>query len=154
MTIRAEDGHGYVSTSEDGINYEKQKAWKWDDGDEIGMSTTQQHWLTHSDGLYLVYTRKDAKNEKVIRWRSPIWVSKVDPDTLTLIRETEQVVFPLDGDGVKDPDEVPLMGNFHVTNISPQLSIITVGEWLPRGGAKGNLLMARINWSKPNRLLL
>jgi len=154
MTIRAEDGHGYVSTSEDGINYEKQKAWQWDDGDEIGMSTTQQHWLTHSDGLYLVYTREDAKNENVIRWRSPIWVSKVDPDTLTLIRETEQVVFPLDGDGVNDPDKVPLMGNFHVTNISPQLSIITVGEWLPRGGAKGNLLMARINWSKPNRLLL
>jgi uncharacterized phage-like protein YoqJ len=30
------------------------------------MSTTQQHWLTHSDGLFLVYTRKEPSNVKFI----------------------------------------------------------------------------------------
>ncbi|MEZ6039608.1 MAG: hypothetical protein R3C20_03830 [Planctomycetaceae bacterium] len=42
------------------------------------MSTiTQQHWLTHSDGLYLVYTRKDESNINVIRWRSPLGLPRL-----------------------------------------------------------------------------
>lgn len=150
LTIRAEDSRGYVSVSEDGLHYQQQRAWTWDDGEPVDMSTTQQHWLTHSDALYLVYTRKDPTNENVIRWRSPLWTARVDPDTLTLIRSTERVVLPLDGDGVNEPDQVPLMGNFHITNISETESWVTVGEWLPRGGAKGNLLLARLRWSRPN----
>lgn len=153
MTIRAEDGHGYHAVSEDGLNYPDKKAWVWDDGAPIGMSTTQQHWLTHSDGLFLVYTRKDASNSGVIRWRSPLWVARVDVKRRCLIRSTERVVLPLTGDGVKNPDEVALMGNFHVTNATPHESWVTVGEWLPRRGAKGDLLMARIRWSRPNRLV-
>jgi len=31
------------------------------------MSTTQQHWLKHKGQLFLVYTRKDASNAKVMR---------------------------------------------------------------------------------------
>ena len=151
MTIRAEDDHGYVSVSDDGVNYTPQTAWNWDDGEPVTMSTTQQHWLTHSNGLFLVYTRKDESNTNVTRWRSPLWVSQVDPETLSLIRSTERVVIPLHGDGVNDPDQVPLMGNFHVTNASPTESWVTVGEWMPRNDALGNLLLARIQWSKPNR---
>jgi len=64
------------------------------------MSTTQQHWLTHSEGLFLVYTRKDQSNSNVIRWRSSLWVAQVDPIIRRLIRETEQIVLPLVGDGV------------------------------------------------------
>ena len=60
MTIRAEDGRGYVAQSDDGVRYRRMTAWAWDDGTPIGMSTTQQHWLSHSDGLFLVYTRKDG----------------------------------------------------------------------------------------------
>ena len=153
MTIRAEDDRGYVSISEDGLNYQPQKAWTWDDGEPLTMSTTQQHWLTHSEALYLVYTRKDEINANVIRWRSPLWMARVDPDTLTLIKSTERVVHPLVGDGINDPDHVPLMGNFHITNISPDESWITVGEWMPRAGAKGNLLLARVKWNQPNREL-
>jgi hypothetical protein len=151
MTIRAEDGHGYVAASDDGLNYKSMTAWAWDDGKPIAMSTTQQHWLTHSDGLFLVYTRKDESNTNVIRWRSPLWVAQVDPERLCLIRDTEQVVLPLVGDGVNKPNEVALMGNFNITNVGPDESWVTVGEWLPRQGAKGDLLMARIRWSKPNR---
>lgn len=152
MTIRAEDGHGYVAVSEDGLDYQRKTAWAWDDGEPIAMSTTQQHWLTHSDALFLVYTRKDASNTNVIRWRSPLWVAQVDTERLCLIRESEKVVLPLVGDGVDRPDEVALMGNFQVTNVSPDESWVTVGEWIPRGGAKGDLLMARIRWSRPNLL--
>ncbi len=152
LTMRAEDGHGYVAVSKNGLNYERKTAWAWDDGKPILMSTTQQHWLTHSDGLFLVYTRKDSTNTKVIRWRSPLWIARVDPEKLCLIRDTERVVLPLVGDGVNQPDEVTLMGNFHVTNASPQESWITVGEWMPRRGARGDLLMTKIRWSQPNRL--
>ncbi|WP_417386391.1 sialidase family protein [Gimesia sp.] len=151
MTIRAEDGHGYVAVSPDGLNYQRKTAWAFDDGTPIGMSTTQQHWLTHSDGLFLVYTRKDDTNKNVIRWRSPLWVAEVDPEQLSLIRATERVVLPLVGEGVNDPDKVALMGNFDVTNVSADESCVTVGEWLPRGGAKGDLLLGRIKWNQPNR---
>jgi len=153
MTIRAEDGHGYVAVSPDGLNYKRKTAWAWDDGQPIAMSTTQQHWLTHSDGLFLVYTRKDDSNRNVIRWRSPLWISRVDPEKLCLIRETEQVVLPLVGDGINKPNEVALMGNFAVTNLSPSESCVTVGEWLPKAGAKGDALLSRIRWNKPNRNL-
>ncbi|MEO2047577.1 MAG: sialidase family protein [Pirellulales bacterium] len=151
MTIRAEDGHGYVAVSDDGLNYRSKTAWTWDDGKPIGMSTTQQHWLTHSEGLFLVYTREDVSNANVIRWRSPLWVAQVDPQRLVLLRNTERVVLPLVGDGVKDADRVALMGNFHVTNASPNESWITAGEWLPKGAAQGDLLLARIRWKRPNR---
>lgn len=153
LTIRAEDGRGYVAVSDDGLNYRRKTAWAWDDGEPISMSTTQQHWLTHSDGLFLVYTRKDASNANVIRWRSPLWVARVDAERLCLIRQSEQIVLPQVGDGVNNPDEVALMGNFAVTNAGTHESWVTVGEWIPRRGAKGDLLMSRIRWSKPNLLV-
>ncbi len=153
MTVRAEDGCGYVTSSDDGLNYVPKQSWKWDSGEPLTMSTTQQHWLTHSDGLFLVYTRKDASNENVTRWRSPLWVAKVDPQRLCLIRATERVVLPLVGDGVRAPDDVALMGNFHTCNASPRESWVTVGEWLPKREARGNLLLARIHWSRTNRLV-
>jgi hypothetical protein len=154
ITMRAEDNRGYVSASPDGLHWERKKAWSWEDGTPLDMSTTQQHWLTHSDGLFLVYTRKDPSNANVIRWRSPLWVAQVDIDKQCLIRATEQVVLPLVGDGVDDPDRVALMGNFHVTHAGPHESWVTVGEWMPRSGYRGDVLLARIRWSRPNRLPL
>ncbi len=152
LTVRAEDDHGYVAISDDGLTWSEKRPWCYDDGEPVGMSTTQQHWLTHSDALFLVYTRRDPSNVNVIRWRSPLWVSQVDREKLCLIRSTEQVVLPLVGDGVADPDRVALMGNFNVTNASPSESWVTVGEWMPRNGYRGDLLMARIRWREPNRL--
>ncbi len=154
ITLRAEDGRGYVSVSNDGLDWAEQRAWCWEDGTPLDMSTTQQHWLTHSEGLFLVYTRKDVSNVNVIRWRSPLWVAQVDIKRRCLIKSTEKVVLPLMGDGVNRPDEVALMGNFDVTNVSPDESWITVGEWLPRSGFRGDVLLARIHWSRPNRLPL
>ncbi len=153
LTIRAEDNRGYVCASDDGLKWTPKQPWAWDDGEPLALSTTQQHWLPHSEAFWLVYTRKDAGNANVIRWRSPLWMAQVDPETLRLRRDTERIVLPLVGDGVKDPDRVALMGNFHTTNVSPHESWMTVGEWQPKNGIKGDLLLARIRWNKPNALV-
>lgn len=152
LTIRAEDGRGYVAVSDDGLNYEPKQAWAWDDGEPLTMSTTQQHWLTHSDGLFLVYTRKDATNVNVIRWRAPLWAARVDVKSLRLIRSTERVVLPLSGDGVNQAEQVPMMGNFGVCNASPNESWVTDGSWCPKKNNSGELQLARIRWKTPNRL--
>jgi hypothetical protein len=152
MTIRAEDGHGYVTSSGDGLQWKAQQPWRFNDGSPLTMSTTQQHWLPHSDGLFLVYTRKAKENSNVFRWRAPLYMARVDIGSLRLIRSTEQVVLPLIGDGVGDPGHVARMGNFHTLTATPEESWVTVGECLPKDGWRGDLLMARIRWSRPNRM--
>jgi hypothetical protein len=152
LTIRAEDNHGYVAVSDDGLHYEPKQPWAWHDVEPLTMSTTQQHWLTHSDALFLVYTRKDATNLNVMRWRAPLWVAQVDPKSLRLIRETERVVLPLVGDGVNAADLVPMMGNFGVASVSANESWVTDGSWCPKAGNTGELQLARIRWSRPNAL--
>jgi hypothetical protein len=153
LTIRAEDYRGYVCVSDDGLKWSPKQPWAWDDGEPLVMSTTQQHWLGHSEALWLVYTRKDASNANVIRWRSPLWMAQVDVNTLRLLRHSERVVLPLVGDGVNDPDRVAIMGNFHTINASREESWVTVGEWQPRNGINGDLLLARIRWNKLNALV-
>jgi hypothetical protein len=142
-----------VCASDDGLKWTPKQPWAWDDGEPLTMSTTQQHWIAHSEALWLVYTRKDASNANVIRWRSPLWMAQVDLNTLRLLRDSERVVLPLVGDGVNDPDRVAIMGNFHTTNASPEVSWVTVGEWQPRNGINGDLLLGRIQWNKLNTLV-
>ena len=154
MTLRAEDGRGYVTTSEDGLHWEEKSAWSWEDGTPLTMSTTQQHWIAHSDGLFLVYTRKDASNEKVMRWRAPLWIAEVETESRRLIRSTERIVLPLVGDAEKAPEMVARMGNFHTINVSPEESWVTVGETIAANGFRGDVLLARIRWSQPNQLPL
>ena len=55
------------------------------------------------------------------------------------------------GDGVNDPDHVVRMGNFHITNATPDESWVTVGECLPSNGWRGNLLLARDSLADPRR---
>ncbi|WP_165070809.1 sialidase family protein [Paludisphaera rhizosphaerae] len=153
MTIRAEDDRGYVATSPDGLAWEPMRPWCWDDGEPLAMSTTQQHWLTHSDALFLVYTRKTDENAKVVRWRSPLFLAEVDRSSLRLIRSTERVALPIVGDARAEPARIPLMGNFHVVNASPEESWVTVGENRPKEAWWGDFLLARIRWSRPNRLV-
>ncbi|WP_201767086.1 sialidase family protein [Novipirellula maiorica] len=152
ITLRAEDGHGYVASSRDGLNYGEKRAWCWDDNTPIAMSTTQQHWVNHPQGLFLVYTREDKTNKNVMRWRAPLWIAQVDPERLCLLRDTERIVLPMVGDGVDHPDEVALMGNFHVTDASPQETWVTVGEWIPKRSARGDLKMARIKWAEGKKV--
>jgi hypothetical protein len=154
MTIRAEDGHGYVSVSSDGLEWAEKKVWSWADGEPLAMSTTQQHWLEHSDGLYLAYTRKSEDNVNVFRWRAPLFAARFDHERMVLLRDTEMVLVPMIGDGVNEPDRVARLGNFHPVAVSTDQSLVTVGETLPKQGWSGDTLQARIHWNSPNRLVL
>jgi hypothetical protein len=153
MTIRSEDGKGYLSTSTDGLAWQNTIPWAWGNGEALTMSTTQQHWLTHSDTLYLVYTRKSELNPTVFRWRAPLYLAAVDRKTLRLVRETERIVFPIKGDGVKDGANVAYSGNFHTMPLTKNESLITDCECLPNNGFKGDQIQARIRWKVPNRLV-
>lgn len=150
VTIRAEDGRGYVASSDNGLNWSEPQSWCWDDGEPLDMSTTQQHWLPHSEALFLVYTRKAADNERVMRWRAPLFMAQVDRKNLRLIRASERTVLPLIGDGLKDPTHVARMGNFHTLAVTPGESWVTVGETLPEDGWRGDTLLARVTWSRLN----
>ena len=151
VTLRAEDNRGYVATSDDGLDFSDKQPWAWDNGEPVDMSSTQQHWLTHAEGLFLVYTRKDASNLNVPRWRSPLFVAQVDPRALRLLRDTERILLPLKGDGVNAPDEVPYSGNFHPVQVSADESWVTDGQFVPKRNYRGDLLLCRIRWAKANR---
>ena len=145
LTIR-NDKMGYVSTSEDGLHFEPIRPWTFDDGTPLGNYNTQQHWVNHSDALYLVYTRRGANNEHVFRHRAPLFMSQVDTEKLCVIRHTEQIIVPERG---------ARLGNFGVTEISPEESWVTVSEWMqPEGveqyGSDGSVYIARIFWKNPN----
>lgn len=146
LTLR-NDVKGYVTVSEDGLNYQPITHWLFDDGKELGSYNTQQHWLSHSDGLFLVYTRRGAKNDHIIRHRAPLFIADVDPRTLRVKRQTERILIPERGGE---------MGNFGACAISPNESWVTVSEGIwnedsRKRGAEGATFIARVKWSKPNR---
>ncbi len=147
LTMR-NDLRGYVSVSDDGLNFKPMRPWTFDDGEDLGSYNTQQHWLAHSDGLFLVYTRRGANNDHIIRHRAPLFMAQVDPDTLQVIRRTERIVIPERGGE---------FGNFGAAAISASESWITVSEGVwdaasRERGAKGATYVARVIWSKPNQL--
>ena len=153
LTLRAEDDRGYVSASNDGLDWSPIQPWMWHDGEPLIMSTTQQHWLTHSGALYLAYTRRTETNAKVARFRAPLYVAEVDRSTMRLIRETERVLLPMIGNSADDPDGVMRMGNFHPVTVSPTETWVTVGAWrYPK--ISGVLLLAKVRWAEPNRLAM
>lgn len=152
MTIRAEDDRGYVSTSNDGLQWGPIEPWTFDDGEALTMSTTQQHWLEHSDGLCLVYTRRTAENAGVMRWRTPLFAAEVDPESLRLIRKTELVVLPMSEEDKRSQADAARLGNFHTVAVSPDESLVLAGEARPNQGWAGDTLQARVRWSRPTRL--
>jgi hypothetical protein len=144
LTLRS-DHSAYVTRGTDGINYKPITPWKFDDGKLLGSYNTQQHWVTHSDGLFLVYTRKGANNKHIMRHRAPLFIAQVDPDRLCVLRKTERVLIP---------ENDATLGNFGVTEVSPKETWVTVGEGLIRSKRRkkdrNKVIVARIVWSKPN----
>lgn len=146
LTLR-NDRQGYVTRSQDGLDFEPLRPWQFDDGSDLGNYNTQQHWVTHSDGLFLVYTRRGANNDHVFRHRAPLFMAQVDPDSLRVIRETERILVPERG---------ARLGNFGVTRVSDDETWVTVSEWMqPKGvekhGSDGSVFVARIRWDRKNR---
>lgn len=148
LTLR-NDVRGYVSVSEDGLHFAEPKPWTFDGGAELGSYNTQQHWLAHSDGLFLIYTRRGANNDHIVRHRAPLFMARVDADKLQVIRSSEKVVVPERG---------AELGNFGACAINESESWVTVSEGMfmkdsKARGAEGATFVARILWSKPNKLV-
>lgn len=144
--VMRNDKTSFVTSSKDGLNYLPYKQWTFDDGSDLGTYNTQQHWVTHSKGLFLVYTRRGAENDHVFRHRAPLFMAEVDPEKLCVIRKTERILIPERG---------ARLGNFGVTDVSPEETWVTVSEWMqPKGvekyGSNGSVWVARIQWKKAN----
>ena len=140
LTLRA-DRSAYVTRSEDGLNYEPAREWTFDDGTPLGSYNTQQHWVVYKDALYLVYTRRGANNDHVFRNRAPLFIARVDPIRLCVLRATERVLIPESGLG---------FGNFGVVEVSPlETWVITSEEAFPasRRNEPNHVLLARILWT-------
>lgn len=164
LTLR-NDTAGYVATSDDGMHFNEPVRWNWDDGTELGTYNTQQHWVTHSGGLFLAYTRKGAKNDHVFRHRAPLFIAAVDTEKLCVIRASEREILPEKG---------ARYGNFGVVNVSENETWITEAEWMQvpkipnspqRGGsvampidnqwgADAKVYVGRICWKEPNQLFV
>lgn len=145
LTMRS-DRSAFVARSRDGIHYESNVEWTYDDGKPLGSYNTQQHWVTHSDALYLVYTRRGANNDHVFRHRAPLFIAKVDPEKLCVVRSTEQILMPETGVD---------LGNFGVMDLNASETwVVTSEASFPKDRLHepNRVLLARILWSKPNRL--
>jgi len=140
LTMR-NDLHAYVSVSDDGIHYTKQKKWTLDGEEDLGSYNTQAHWVTLGKGLFLVYTRRGLNNDHVMRHRSPLVMAQVDPEKLVVLRATEKILVPEKG---------ATLGNSGITVIDENESWITVSEAnvdLPPAkerGADGSLYLVKV----------
>ncbi len=141
LTIR-NDLRGYVTSGEDGLHFDPPKPWTFDDGEELGSYNTQQHWITHPEALFLVYTRRDPAHDHVFRHRAPLRIARVDPQRLCVIRASERELVPERG---------ARLGNFAITKVSEAETWVTVAEWMQpvrceRYGSNNAVYVARIIW--------
>lgn len=148
LTMR-NDRAAYVARSEDGLHFGPPRKWMFDDGSDLGSYNTQAHWVTHSDGLFLTYTRRGADNENMARarHRAPLFIAQVDPQRLVVIRATERVLVPNRG---------AQLGNYAVVDVSERETWVTTSEGMGPGnpaqyGANGRVYAARVIWGTPNR---
>ena len=149
LTLR-NDVRGYVARGPDGLHFDPPTPWTFDDGSELGNYNTQQHWESHAEKLFLVYTRRGLNNDHVFRHRAPLVMAEVDPDRLCVIRSTERILVPQRG---------ARLGNFAVTEVSPRETWVTVSEWMQtcgpnpydfticqKYGSDNSVFAARILW--------
>ncbi len=140
LTMR-NDLRAYVSVSDDGLHFRPVKAWTFDNGKDLGSYNTQAHWVQVGGGLFLVYTRRGANNEHVMRNRAPLFIAQVDPARLHVIRSTEKILVPERG---------ATLGNSGVTVLNADESWVTVSEAnidrpaAVERGADGSLFIVKV----------
>jgi hypothetical protein len=120
MTIR-HDLRAYITSSDNGLQYNDLKAWHFEDGEELGNYNTQQKWLRQGNTLYLIYNRRSELNNGVFRSRAPLFMAEVDVENLVVKKKTERIIFP---------EKEARMGNFNVVNVHNKESWVVTGEWL------------------------
>lgn len=146
MTVRAEDGCGYVMTSDDGGRcWDAPVPWTWDDGEVVAMHTTMTKLLAHAESLVLVYTRIKDDNREYFRSRTPLHCADVEPATLRLRRSTERIIVP--NRSTSTGRGALSLGNFWVWPVDADRSYVVTGEW-PRDGRpeNGDIWLAKIFW--------
>lgn len=144
LTLRANDS-AYVTASDDGLKFEPIAEWKYDDGQPLGSYNTQQHWVKHRVGLFLVYTRRGANNDHVFRHRAPLFIAQVDPKRRCIMRATEQILIP---------ENQADLGNFGVIDVSPGETWVIASEQLTntkRQAERNQTWIAKLIWSAPIR---
>lgn len=154
LTMR-NDLKGYISAGDDGLHFSDPIPWTFDDGEDLGSYNTQQHWVTHSDALFLVYTRRGANNDHVFRHRAPLFIARVDPETLCVVRASEQILVPEHG---------ARLGNFGVVEVNESETWVIAAEWMQTPGkkygdptsliAKGannRIWVTKLKWTQPNQ---
>jgi hypothetical protein len=140
LTMRS-DHSAFASTSRDGLNYEPIREWMFDDGQVLGSYNSQQHWIAHKDSLYLSYTRRGANNDHVFRHRAPLFIARVDPERLCVVRATEQILLPETG--------VDLSGGFGILDINPNETWVISSEMAfppSRRDEPNHILLAKVLW--------
>jgi hypothetical protein len=146
LTMRGEQ-NGHVTRGDDGLNYQPAVEWKFDDAQPLLSANAQQHWITHSDGLYLIYSRKGANNDHVFRNRAPLFIAQIDPDKLHVLRATEQILMPETG--------LDLAGGFAPVNVSAGETWVISSEMAfpeDRRHEPNRVLLAKVIWARPNKL--
>jgi hypothetical protein len=141
LTLR-NDEHGYVAVGDDGLHFAAPQMWRFDDGQELSNYNTQQHWVAHSDGLFLVYTRRGLDNDHVFRHRSPLVMAQVDPERGCIIRDTERTVIPERG---------ARLGNFGVTMVNEYETWITESEWMQNSGEWARVMLQKLKTMYPEQ---
>lgn len=131
LTLRAEDGNMYLTNSADGLNWSEICPWRWDDGAPLRTDSTQQHWLTLGDRIFLVFTMFDGTNDCIMRFRALLFMAEANPEAGILYHKTLQTLFPRrQKNGVE-----ARYGNFHCASFGPHEAIVTDSAWFvyPKG---------------------
>lgn len=139
LTLR-NDLKGYVTKSGDGLHFRPLTPWLNQDGGELGSYNTQQHWVSFGNRLYLVYTRRGANNDHIMRHRAPLFIAPVDTELLRVATSAEQTVVAEQGGE---------LGNFGACQIAPHRWLVSVceGVWsddMRKRGATGALIISEI----------
>jgi len=154
LTLR-NDKFAYITRSKDGLHFAPPQKWKFEDGTDLGSYNTQAHWVTHSQALFLVYTRRGAKNGHVFRNRAPLFIGRVNSEKMAIIRSSERIVVPERG---------ARLGNFGVVDVNPNETWIIASEWMQTHGpnyvmpvdnsygADNSVHVSKILWNQPNTI--
>ena len=119
MTIRT-DTAALLCESDDGFTFTEPRLHRFDDSTPFECYNTMQRLVATPDSLYLVYTRKNGKNDHVFRNRAPLYITRFNSD-FELVKAEERVVAPERG---------ARLGNFSVCKINDRKFIVSVAEWM------------------------
>lgn len=144
LTLR-NDERGYVARSGDGIGFCDPTPLIFDNGEELGSYSTQQHWLRGGDGLYLIYTRRAENNGHIFRHRAPLFIARFDTDRMCVVRDSERIAVPERG---------ARLGNFGAQSYSDEIGYIFASEWMQNdpygwdkcaeGGSDNSIFVCRV----------